>query len=42
MTGLYEQIKTDLGYLQLKRAAEVFAPLADEAKRSRAAVGRVA
>ena len=32
MTGLYEQIKTDLGYLQLKRSAEVFAPLADEAK----------
>ena len=32
MTGLYEQIKDDLGYLQLTRAAEVFAPLADEAK----------
>ena len=30
--GLYEQIKTDLGYLQLKRTAEVFAPLADKAK----------
>ncbi len=34
MSGLYEQIKNDLGYLQLKRAAEVFAPLADEAKTS--------
>lgn len=34
MSGLYEQIKDDLGYLQLKRAAEVFAPLADEAKTS--------
>lgn len=32
MTGLYEQIKTDLGYLQLKRAGEAFAPLADDAK----------
>jgi DNA replication protein DnaC len=32
VTGLYEQIKADLGYLQLKRAAEVFAPLADDAK----------
>jgi DNA replication protein DnaC len=32
VSGLYEQIKDDLGYLQLARAAEVFAPLADEAK----------
>ncbi len=32
MTGLYEQIKTDLGYLQLTRAGEVFATLADDAK----------
>ena len=32
MTGLYEQIKADLGYLQLKRAGEVFATLADDAK----------
>ena len=32
MTGLYEQIKADLGYLQLKRAGEVFATVADEAK----------
>ena len=31
-TGLYEQIKTDLGYLQLDRAAEVFATLADDAR----------
>ena len=37
MTGLYEQIKHDLGYLQLTRAAEVFAPLADEAGPSEAA-----
>ncbi|MGH9054982.1 MAG: IS21-like element helper ATPase IstB [Acidimicrobiales bacterium] len=32
MTGLYEQLKRDLDYLQLHRAAECFAPLADEAK----------
>lgn len=31
-TGLYEQIKTDLGYLQMTRAAERFATLADDAK----------
>ena len=31
-TGLYEQINTDLGYLQLDRAAEVFATLADDAR----------
>ena len=31
-TGLYEQIKTDLGYLQLDRAAEVFATLAEDAR----------
>lgn len=31
-TGLYEQIKTDLDYLKLKRAGEVFATLADDAK----------
>ena len=30
-TGLYEQIKTDLGYLKLNRAAEVFATVADDA-----------
>ena len=34
-TGLYEQIKTDLGYLQLDRAAEVFATLSEEAKTQR-------
>jgi DNA replication protein DnaC len=32
VTGLYEQIKADLRLLQLKRAGEVFAPLADDAK----------
>lgn len=32
MTGLYEQLKRDLDYLQLHRVAECFAPLADEAK----------
>lgn len=31
-SGLYEQIKTDLGYLQLDRAAEVFSTLADDAR----------
>ena len=31
-TGLYEQIKTDLGYLQLDRAGEVFATLAEDAR----------
>jgi DNA replication protein DnaC len=30
--GLYEQIKDDLGYLQLTRAAECFATLADDAR----------
>ena len=34
-TGLYEQIKTDLGYLQLDRAAEVFATLAEDARTQR-------
>ena len=34
-TGLYEQIKTDLGYLQLDRAAEVFATLAEDARTGR-------
>ena len=34
-TGLYEQIKTDLGCLQLDRAAEVFATLAEEARTGR-------
>ena len=29
---IYEQIKTDLGYLQLDRAAEVFATLAEDAR----------
>lgn len=32
MSGVYEQLKDDLGYLQLGRAAEVFATLADQAK----------
>ena len=32
MTGLYEQLKADLDYLQWPRAAECFATLADEAK----------
>ena len=31
--GLYEQLKDDLGYLQLGRAAETFATLAETAKR---------
>lgn len=30
--GLYEQVKDDLGYLQLGRAAECFATLADQAR----------
>jgi DNA replication protein DnaC len=30
--NMYEQIKDDLGYLQLERAAEVFATLAEEAR----------
>ena len=30
--GVYEQIKDDLGYLQLDRAAEVFANLAEQAR----------
>ncbi len=30
--GLYEQIKDDLGYLQLDRATEVFATLAEQAR----------
>jgi DNA replication protein DnaC len=30
--GLYEQLKDDLGYLQLGRAAEVFATLAEQAR----------
>ena len=34
MTGLYEQLKADLDYLQWPRAAESFAPLADEAKEA--------
>jgi DNA replication protein DnaC len=32
MDGVYEQLKADLDYLQLPRAAECFATLADEAK----------
>ncbi|VAW02729.1 hypothetical protein MNBD_ACTINO01-1649 [hydrothermal vent metagenome] len=32
--NLYEQIKDDLGYLQLERAAEVFATLAEEARHN--------
>ena len=31
-TGVYEQIKDDLGYLQMDRAAEVFAVLAEHAR----------
>ena len=31
--GIYEQLKDDLGYLQLGRAAETFATLAETAKR---------
>ena len=33
MTGPYEQLKDDLGYLQLGRAAECFATLAEQAGR---------
>ena len=32
MTGAYEQLRRDLDYLQWPRAAECFAPLADEAQ----------
>jgi len=32
MTGVYEQLKNDLGYLKLGSAAECFASLAEEAK----------
>ncbi len=31
-TGIYEQLKADLGYLQLGRAAECFATLAEQAR----------
>ena len=31
--GPYEQLKDDLGYLQLGRAAECFATLAEQASR---------
>jgi DNA replication protein DnaC len=34
VTGVYEQLKADLDYLQWPRAAECFAPLADEAKEA--------
>jgi DNA replication protein DnaC len=34
VSGVYEQLKRDLDYLQLSRAAECFAPLAEEAKAS--------
>jgi DNA replication protein DnaC len=34
-SGLYEQVKDDLGYLQLGRAAETFATLADQARREK-------
>jgi len=34
MTGPYEQLKNDLGYLQLGCAAECFASLAEEAKQA--------
>jgi DNA replication protein DnaC len=33
MSGVYEQLKDDLGYLQLGRVAECFATLADQATR---------
>jgi DNA replication protein DnaC len=33
MTGPYEQLKDDLGYLQLGRAAECFATLGEQARR---------
>jgi DNA replication protein DnaC len=33
--GLYEQLKDDLGYLQLGRAAEVFATLAEQARKDK-------
>jgi DNA replication protein DnaC len=32
VSGVYEQLKDDLGYLQLGRAAEVFATMAETAK----------
>jgi len=32
--SVYESLKADLDYLLLPRAAEVFAPLATEAKRA--------
>jgi len=32
MSGLYEQIKADLGYLKLDAAAGVFATLAEQAR----------
>jgi DNA replication protein DnaC len=34
-TGLYEQLKDDFGYLQLGRAAECFATLAEQARTER-------
>jgi DNA replication protein DnaC len=34
-TGLYEQLKDDLGYLQLGRAAECFATLAEQARKNK-------
>ena len=33
MASVYEQVKDDLGYLQLGRAAECFATLAEEAAK---------
>ena len=33
--GLYEQVKDDLGYLQLGRAAETFATLAEQARKEK-------
>lgn len=32
--GIYESLKDDLGYLRLSKAAEVFAPLADQAREA--------
>jgi DNA replication protein DnaC len=34
-TGIYEQLKDDLGYLQLGRAAEVFATIAEQARKQK-------
>ena len=41
MSGVYEQIKDDLGYLQLDRAVEVFATLAETGPHRRPVARRV-